>query len=116
MNGFSEGSRFGSNGPEGTADRRHFRSQRIEFSVNAHPAILENPAHDDGIADGKHQGANDGDGAEYFTETAAAGTFFGGHAEGTHRAGCGHAAECKLFNDARGTNEQHKEQIGQNER
>ena len=74
--------------------------------------VLEDPAGDYGVADGQGQGAQHRNKTQQTARLGRAETHFGGGAEGVHRAGARGPAEGHLTDDAGGTNDDHKNQIG----
>lgn len=103
-------------GAEGAADDVHILSHGEQTAGEGHEGVLEDPAHDHGVANSQGQRADDGNGADSLSDTLFAGTQLSAHAESAHGTSrCG-AAQSEFLNNAGGPDEDHKEEIGEQER
>jgi len=75
-----------------------------------HRGVLEDPAHDDGIADGQRHGAENRDEADGFADLAVAAQL-GALTERADGACAGGTAECELADNAGGADEDNADEI-----
>ena len=107
---------LGSGAAEGAADGRHIGAHSVQAAGNTHPAVLEDPAHDHGVANGQHHRADDGECADGLAQPLITGAFLGSLAEGDHGAALCPTAQCEFFNDTGGTDQKYEQEVGDQER
>ena len=102
-------------GVEAADDSVHVLPHGGQAAVKRQERILEDPAHDAGVADGQRQRAEHRDIADQFAGPALAPARLGAHAESVDRPRAGCAAERELPDDAGGADENDKQKIRQQE-
>ena len=103
---------LGSGAAEGAADGRHIGAHSVQAAGNTHPAVLEDPAHDHGVADSQHHRADDGERADGLAQPLITGAFLGSLAEGDHGAALCPTAQCEFLNDTGRTDQKYKQEVG----
>ena len=107
---------LGSGAAEGAADGRHIGAHSVQAAGNTHPAVLEDPAHDHGVADSQHHRADDGERADGLAQPLITGAFLGSLAEGDHGAALRPTAQCEFLNDTGRTDQKYEQEVGDQER
>ena len=103
------------NDVEMTADGRHILAHGMHVAGDGDRGVLEDPAHDDGIADGQRHGAEDRNEADGFADLFVAAQL-GALTERADGACAGGTAERELADDAGGADENDADEIRDEER
>ena len=98
-------------GIEAADDRIHILTHGRQAAVKRQKRILEDPAHDAGVADGQCQRPEHRDVTDELARLAFSEARLGAHTERADRACAARAAECKLPDDAGRGDEDDKEEV-----
>lgn len=98
-----------------TADGRHILAHGVHIAGDGDRGVLEDPAHDDGIADGQRHGAEDRNEADGFADLFVAAQL-GALTERADGACASGTAERELADDAGGADEDDADEIRDEER
>ena len=113
--GLAQGGGLRSRAAEGAADGAHVLAHGVQAAGEGHEGVLEDPAHDHGVADGQHHGADDGDEADGLAQLPVAVSGLGGVAEGVNGTRLGPAAQSELLHDAGVAHQQDDDEVGDQE-
>ena len=92
------------------ADGRHILAHGVHIAGDGDRGILEDPAHDDGVANGQRHGAENRDEADGFADLAVAAQL-GALTERADGACAGGTAERELADNAGGADEDNADEI-----
>ena len=112
---FAEGPGLRSRCAERRADLIHILPQREQLAAEAHLGVLEDPAHNDRVADRKAHRTDDRQRADDLTGGLLAGALLHRLAERAYRARAAPAAEGELLHNARSTDQQYEQEVRQQE-
>ena len=98
--GLADGIGPGSGGVKGGADLGHVLAHGVQAAAEGHEGVLEDPAHDHGVADSQHHGTDDGDEADGLAQLFIAVFRLGAVAEGVDGTRLSPAAQREFLHHA----------------